>query len=148
MTCSSVNFYLTFTFNWRFFVNRGTVKVLALPTCVCVCVCVCVTHTYTHTHTRVYIEIEVTKAYQKACCRSCIKFYLVNRNVNTNQSRAWRNNCRSYQKCCCAYFIQLWVISENIWPSAVGSRFAWKLHWTKGNLRLKNETDKNWSALQ
>ena len=42
------------------------------------CVCVCDTHTHTHTH--VYIEIEVA-TYEKACCHSCIKLYLVNRNV-------------------------------------------------------------------
>jgi hypothetical protein len=48
--------------------NRGTVKVLARPAYVC------------DTHIHVYIEIEIA-AYQKACCRSCIKLHLVNRNV-------------------------------------------------------------------
>ena len=90
--------------------NRGTAKVLAHPTYVC--------DTYTH----VYVEIEVA-AYQKACCRSCINVFSEQK-CNINQSRAWRNNCRSYQKRRCVYFVQLWVISKNIWPSAAGSRFA------------------------
>jgi hypothetical protein len=62
--------------------NRGTVKVLAHPRYVCVYVCDTRTHAHTRARARarVYIEIEVA-AYQKACCRSCIKLYLVNRNV-------------------------------------------------------------------
>ena len=78
VACSRVNFTFTFTFNWRFFTNRGTVKVLAHQTYMCDTHTH--THTLTHTNTHVYIDIEVA-AYQKACCRSCINLYLVIRNV-------------------------------------------------------------------
>ena len=120
VACSRVNFTFTFTFNWRFFTNRGTVKVLAHQTYMCD------THTHTHTHTHKHTRIYRyrSSSLPKGMLPFVHKSVFSDQKCNTNQSRAWTSNWLSYQKRCCVYFIQLWVISKNIWPSAVGSRFA------------------------
>jgi hypothetical protein len=141
VACSRVDRIFTSTFNWRIFMNRETVKVLAYP-----CVYVCDTRTHTHARARTYRDRG--SSLPKGILPFAYKSVFSEQKCNTTQSGAWRSNFRSYHKRCCVYFIQLWVISENIWPSAVGSRFAWKLHWTMRNLRLKNEIDKTWNALQ